>query len=132
MKITFQIFPEENYFISKYTGQITPEYLLESWKEFIKYSAWKPGLYEITDLSSADVTKLDGNTLATLSSYINSVYEAHAISEIKVAVYAPRDLPFGMARMYEAYANESTELVKVFRDKQKAIEWIKDTNINSD
>jgi len=48
-------------------------------------------------------------------------------SPSKFAIVAPQALPFGLGRMYEMYRemNEhSTKQVRVFRTRQKAVEWL--------
>jgi hypothetical protein len=46
----------------------------------------------------------------------------------KVAIAAPQDLAYGLARMYEAYTGELPTELKVFRSKDEALDWLKGEN----
>ncbi len=50
----------------------------------------------------------------------------HAIHK-KTAYLGPTDLKFGLLRMYETYSEieKVAPLMKVFRDREEAIEWLK-------
>ena len=72
-----------------------------------------------------DVSVLDVST--------DSVHEAvgrvreHVDSKLeegKLAIIAPRDLLFGMARMYEILRDGSPVEVRVFRDRDEARSWL--------
>ena len=43
----------------------------------------------------------------------------------KVAIAAPQDLAYGLARMYEAYAGQLPIELNVFRSREKALQWLK-------
>jgi hypothetical protein len=43
---------------------------------------------------------------------------------MKVAVYSPHDLPFGLARMYEGMSDESIQKLYVFRERDEAEKWL--------
>jgi len=122
MAITFTI--NQNYFTCKYEGRITNDEALDEWKKFLEGEAWIPAQNELADLSRAQLNDVTVEGLTNLANYIESIYTKNNIEHKKVAVYAPNDLPFGIARMYSAYADESPELVHVFRVKEEAIQWL--------
>ena len=115
---------EYKYFISKYTDAITDTSIFNCYKDFYEEGAWKPGYNELVDASECDLSNLTGSGMIRLNGYIESLYKSHNIINVKTAIYAPHDLPFGIGRMYEAYADESPEHVQVFRDLSKAIKWL--------
>jgi hypothetical protein len=45
-------------------------------------------------------------------------------SDYKVAVVAPADVDFGVARMYEAHANELSVDLRVLRSTEEAWGWL--------
>ena len=52
--------------------------------------------------------------------------DAQTLSE-RLAIVAPNDLAFGLARMYQAYREISpaaTKQVAVFRDRASALQWL--------
>lgn len=124
MSISFTINHEQGYFISKYVGKLTDNELIESWKNFLEGDDWVPGLNELADLSEMDATMVTMDGINRLMRYVGSIYEKHGLNTIIVGVYAPRDLPFGLARMYEFIANESPEEICVFRTMQEAESWV--------
>jgi len=124
MAIIFTVNLRRNYFVSKYEGRISYAEALDKWKNFLEGKEWVPGQNEFVDLSKAQLNEVTVEDLMNLASYIEDIYIKNSIEKIKVAVYAPNDLPFGIARMYSAYADESPELVHVFRDKEEAIRWL--------
>ena len=131
MSISFIVKPDAGYFISKYTGKITDRVLLSSYRRFHEGNDWIPGLHEFADLSEADMTAVTQNGLRELSAYIESVYRKYGQSFIKTAAYAPADLPFGIARVYEALSSDSPEQLKAFRDVQDAMTWLSNKEVIS-
>jgi hypothetical protein len=124
LPITFTVKREYGYFISKYVGRVTDEDLIEPWKAFLEGDEWVPGLNELTDISEMDGQGLTIQGLERLSEYVSSFLSENYDASIKVAIYSPGDLPFGLARTYEAISDESPETVSVFRDREKAESWI--------
>ena len=53
-----------------------------------------------------------------------SHHVASRLEEGKLAVIAPRDLLFGMARMYEMLRDDSPVEVRVFRERDEAESWL--------
>jgi hypothetical protein len=127
MPITFSINLNDGYLTAAYTGKISDEELLASWKNFFQGVEWIPGLNELADLSQADLTGITAGGLESLVSYAKRIYDKHNIRSVKVAIYAPKPLHFGLARMYEAITYNQPQSVEVFRSLQEAVSWIKGT-----
>ena len=79
---------------------------------------------ELADLSEADMSQVTTGGLAELSKFVAEDYLSLGIESVKTAVYSPDDMPFGLARVYEAWSDSSPELVMVFRDREEAIQWL--------
>lgn len=124
MPITFTIKPELGYYISKYVGRLTDDDLIGPWKEFFESGEWVPGLNELADISELDGKEVSFDGIMRLARYLTSTLKDNCKSVIKVAVYSPHDLPFGLARMYEAMADESVQKVHVFRERGEAESWL--------
>ena len=62
-----------------------------------------------------------------LRSFKNRHYEEHNVKHVKIAIYAPGDLAFGISRMYDVITEteESPEEVMAFRSIKEAIRWLK-------
>ncbi len=87
---------------------------------------WKPTMLELVDLTDADLSRVTADGLADLAEAVSAEFEKAGISVSKTAVYSSVDLPFGLARQYEAYTFESPETVQVFRDRDAALRWLSD------
>ena len=124
MGIEFIEHPENGYFVSKFTGGISDDLLLTSYKEYYHTHNWHGQLNELADLSVADFSGLTSNGMRLLIEYTEKYCKEKGIDEFFTAVYAPNDLPFGMARMYQAMAEVSPENLQVFRELSRAEEWL--------
>ncbi len=47
-------------------------------------------------------------------------------AEYKLALLAPRDLYFGLSRMFEAYGDEIPIEIHAFRSMQEALDWLRE------
>ncbi len=81
---------------------------------------------ELVDLSNADLSNITADGLARLAEGLADFFEEAGVAVHRTAVYSAEDLPFGLARLYEAYTFESPETVLVFRDREEALRWLID------
>jgi hypothetical protein len=109
--------------LSSLVGAISDSDLLPSYKQLYENEKWKPGFHEIVDLRNAQMNGVTSEGLRQLSSLVES-YTNGKCESFKTAVIAPEDLPFGLARIYAAISSETPERVMVFRDLNKAFEWL--------
>ena len=77
----------------------------------------------MVDLSEANLTEITSDGLRTLADFIASVFKKHNIAPT-VAVYAPKDLPYGLAKVYSIMAEEF-ETYHVCRSSLETVEWLK-------
>jgi hypothetical protein len=131
MPISFSINPKNGYSIAKFEGRISDEELLNAYKAFYTGKDWWPGQNELVDFSDADLKEITVEGMRNLAEFAESVFKAHNIPLVKTALYAPKDFPFGLSRMYEAISYESPENVRVFRDIVEAEMWLKIENIEN-
>lgn len=124
MSITFTAKQEHGYFISKYVGRLTDEDLIQAWKDFFERGEWIPCLNELADLSELDSRGITSQGIERLAEYAAPILKKHCKSAVKVAVYSPKDLSYGLSRMYEAMSDESTQKIYVFRERAKAELWL--------
>ena len=114
----------KTWFTSYWTGSLTDAEVLYLYIEFHKGDEWKPGMAELVDLTHADMRQVSAEGLAALAEKITEIFGEANVSTSKTAVYSETDLPFGLARLYEAYTHESPETVQVFRDRDEAMNWL--------
>lgn len=109
--------------LSSWVGQISDSELLPSYQQLYENELWKPGFHEIVDLRDADMSSVSSEGLDRLASMVKR-YTIGKCDEFKTAVVSPDDLHFGIARIYEVHSSESPEIVMVFRDLNRAFEWL--------
>ena len=126
MSITFTINHKDGYFVSSLKGSVTDDELLNSIKSFYESELWIPGMNELFDLSECDASQITAEGLERLAVYTEQIYRKNEVEFMKTAVYAPKDLPFGLSRMYEVMIDESPESFYVFKDIDKAKRWLTD------
>ncbi len=108
------------------TGEVTDEEFAERFTDFYRGGEWAPTMKEFVDLSAADLRRVTADGLARLAETLAVLFEEDGVTDYKTAVYSPADLPFGLARLYEAYTATSPESVQVFRDHDAALRWLLD------
>ena len=126
MAITFAPNQEEGYLLSKFSGEVTDDELLNSYKEYYENEQWIPLSKELVDSSECERPAITNDGLKRLAKYVENILLNRGITTFYTAVYAPYDLPFGISRIYEVIASESPEAVMVFRNLNDAISWIKE------
>jgi hypothetical protein len=118
--------------IDKITGLITITIageinLLHSIKtvaqEMLKDPDFHPGMDALWDIRKAEMQNLPTNDILSLVSFIKS-HQQERGAGYKVAIVADRDLLFGGARMFEAFADTVPFNCRVFRDIEEAESWI--------
>lgn len=105
---------------------MTDDELLNSFIAFYESKQWLPGMNELTDLSEGDASQITTDGLKRLAITTEQIFRNNGIKFSKTAVYAPKDLSFGLSRMYEIMIDESPENFHVFRDIDKAKSWLTD------
>ena len=122
MSISITLYPEEGYYVSEYVGAITDAEMQDAFTRFFTGDEWVPGMNELADISKADLSRVTPSGLRALASIVEDIFGNHDFF-MKVAVYAPENLSFGMARIYSAHASRF-EAHRVFRDLDEAREWL--------
>lgn len=124
MPIEFRAFKRENYYSSIWSGKVTDSEAIKIFKKFYSSPEWLPSMHELADLSQFDFSGISSKGLINMAKANQIMLEERNVTNIKTAVYSPRDLQFGMARVYEVWSEESPEYVKVFRDFNEAKSWL--------
>ena len=124
MPIIFTVNIKSGYFISKYVGKVSKDEIIDLYTSFFEDGGWIPGLNELVDHSELDGSNLTGDGLRTIAMYANNFYKQHNIPNVKTAIFAPKDLPFGLSRIYNVMTDDSPEEVGVFREMQEAKSWL--------
>ena len=126
MPIEFTVNNEHGYFMAKYSGQISLEDIINTHERFFESGQWHPKLNALVDLFKADFTESSNQTIRQVAQYFENILNAHNTGNLKTAIYAPRDFPYGLARVYEAMTAMAPLYVRVFRDLQEAEKWLEE------
>lgn len=122
MPIFYKIYKEENLIISKFIGKVTDSEMLDAYTDLFQDELWANTLNELTDLSQLDGVEMSTQGLRRLSVFIGDTLKKRG-ARPKVAIYAPSDLAYGLARVYSVYS-EGFEDNQVFRDLGDAKHWL--------
>jgi hypothetical protein len=80
--------------------------------------------YSLVDLTEALELRITPEELRQIA--IEDHRNAAVIPRLIVAIVAPRDHPFGMARMWEAFVEDINWRTGVFRTRSEARDWLRD------
>ncbi|WP_025898628.1 hypothetical protein [Sneathiella glossodoripedis] len=122
--IDFIVDPSQRYFTSRYLRLITDENIVPDYRAFFESDLWKPGMNEFVDASVPSVLKLGEKGLYEVASFAMEILTKHQIDDYHSAIYAPHPLPHGLARMYQAIADENSETTRIFADYDEALDWL--------
>ena len=123
MPISYQINKQESLIISRHDGEISDKELIDTYDGLFQNDDAKKCLKILVDLRATMSTERSADALRTIADRVR-IFHGNSPERTKTAIIAPRDLSFGLSRMYEAYSDEDHEEVMVFRDAQKALHWI--------
>lgn len=116
----------DNGFITVFEGAITPQDSEEARKavtggDLSNYAAIP---YILVDYSAATGILHTSDDIRKLATSFNLRVRQHN-PEIFIAIVAPKDLVFGMARMFHSYAGGDERVIMV-RDRKDAEVWLKE------
>ncbi len=72
--ITFQVKSREGYIISKWSGTILDDEILNSYRKFFESSEWSSRLNELVDCSRADMQQVNNSAMWKLGKYAEDFY----------------------------------------------------------
>lgn len=123
MPITCRIQSELNLIILVHTGRISDEEFFAFYKGLYKNNTPLLSMNHLVDLREADSKSRTSYILRKLAEFLISSFKA-LTTYPKVAVVAPKDISFGLARMYEAFASNIPWEFTVFRSIDAALTWL--------
>ena len=123
MSIESHVRPEYNLVILVHTGRVPDDEFLSYYKGFFESDAFKPPMNLLVDLRE---THSSARSPEALLRFAESAEErlATIAASTKVAVVAPKDLSFGLARMYKVLADSVQWNFVVVREMDAALAWL--------
>jgi hypothetical protein len=112
MPIEFSTCLERDFLFARWSGVITFEQILEVFESYKNDVHYVPGRTEFVDLSAVEDLDINYRLMQTLLREVNN--QAPGIQvKTRTVIFAPDDIIFGLARMYETLA-ELAEGIEVF------------------
>lgn len=106
-----------------YSGTVTDEELFAVYEELYSDPRHRAGMDELADCRTVDRLELTGQGLRDLASRAAFRMDPRRVSW-RVAIVAPQDAIYGMARMFQSLRDDSPEEVQVFRELVSALYWL--------
>ena len=104
-------------FVKRY-GSIQPGELTDEIKKITSYSDYNSVDRLLSDLTESNLTAVSTDELERHAGLCRNKFK----DLTAVALVAPKDLAFGISRMFEVLSN--LENVEVFRKKKDALDWL--------
>ena len=123
MPISFNFKPEYNVVICRHVGTIDDQEFISSYHSLFEEDRFDPAMDLLVDLRQADSSKRSQEAIQEFAGYLKG-WMQKTEERSRVAVIAPEDVSFGLARMYEVYAEPAHRDFMVFRETNAALEWL--------
>ncbi|MBN2416215.1 hypothetical protein JXO52_10255 [bacterium] len=123
MPITCTFRPDCKLAVFSHIGDVPDDEFLMSYKRYIESPDFKKGWNLLIDLRRTTSTARGSDALRKMADFIKAQL-AGIMVKPKVAVLAPTDLSFGLARMYEVFSDEIIWDFTVFRSLDAALAWV--------
>lgn len=118
MPASYRVDAEQKMIFSTATGAVTDADLRAHQKSLLADPGFDPGFSQIWDFQGVEEVQVSNGTLKELAA------SRSFSAESRRAVVAPRDLVFGMARMFEMLHQQAPEAFRVFRTSEEARAWL--------
>jgi hypothetical protein len=106
-----------------HVGTVSDDEFLATYQRMYSDPAFD-GSYDIlVDLLQAESTPRGAQALKMIAD-IGRRHHKPGEKVARIAIVAGADLSFGLARMYEGYAAEVPANIRVFRERDQALEWL--------
>ena len=123
MPISFDIRRDLSLAIATHEGVVPDEEFLTAYRSLYGSSRFDKSFNLLVDLTRADSSTRSTETLKGFADFIRGQYAGTDVSP-KVAVVAPENISFGLARMYESFADTVRWEFRVFREIPDALFWM--------
>ena len=123
MPITYQLNPDERLVILVHAGVVTDDEFMSFYEALFEDTRFDESFNLLVDLRRAESSVRSAAILNKFANFIRRQYESSTAAP-KVAVVAPEDISFGLARMYEAFSKEVPWEFEVFRAIEAALAWL--------
>jgi hypothetical protein len=113
----------DGYFDVKLIGKSSIEDAAAYFDYLIAHKQWKPGSLVLSDETGIEIGHLTRNDLEQMAKICGE--RRTAIGVARFAAIVPRDLLFGMNRMFQVYVEPFWDAaIYAFRSRDEALKWL--------
>lgn len=124
MPITLHFNPEAKLIICVHTGRVLNNQFLNCYKSMVESDLFTAATNLLIDLRQTDSSPRNQEVLRQVADLVK-LKLADAGTYPKIAVIAPKDVSFGMARMYQFLTDSIPWDFVVFRSADTALAWLR-------
>jgi hypothetical protein len=118
--VTYTLDAARRLVLSRASGLVTAEDFVEHGKRLGQDPGFDPGFCQLLDCSEVRELRLSTEALRGMARF--RLFGPGS----RRAVVAPRDLHYGLARMYEMLRGDAPEQLQVFRTREEAERWLEE------
>lgn len=123
MPIDYTIHSAPGFVRTRFTGAVGDDEFVDLYRRLYADPDYALGTDEVADLREVEDLDLSAAALRRVEELTRERY-AGGEAGFRTAIIAPRDQSYGIARMYEVFAEDGPENVRVFREPAEALEWL--------
>jgi len=123
MPIRYTIHRDLSVVVTHFSGYITDNEFVDSYRLMLQDVDYVPGTNELADLRGVADLNLSAAALRRVEQLTEARYQGTG-ADFRTAILAPRDQSYGIGRMYEVFAEDGPEHVKVCREVAEALAWL--------
>jgi len=123
MPITYQLKPDERLGILVHVGAVTDDEFLSFYKALYEENRFDKSFNLLVDLRQSESSVRSVAALNELADFMRGQFVS-ITARPKIAVVAPKDISFGLARMYEVFSGDVPWEFVVFRAADAALVWL--------
>jgi hypothetical protein len=117
----FELVRQSSHFVATLEGVVTDDDFIRCFTEIASVSVAEPKTNLLVDLSGIKRLSVGSGTVRRAADLFRPLRENVTR---KVAIVAPREESFGMARMYQLMRPPSASELNIFRTAAGAMEWL--------
>ena len=122
MPIHIEVDAATNLRVVTFEGEIRDNDVIDTFSTYWQSPDYDPSLNEFYDCSGMTYTDITGEGMRKIAG-VNMGFNQEGPG-VKVAMFAPTDVAYGLIRMYQVFTEDSASDLQVFRDRSDALRWL--------
>ena len=123
MPISYHLKPDQKLVVLVHKGIISDEEFLSFYEALYEDAQFDKSFNLLVDLRQTESSVRSAAALNQFADFIRKQFVNISVKP-KVAVVAPKDISFGLARMYEVFSDDVPWQFAVFRAADAALAWL--------